>query len=488
MKLKTQYMALIVGIVLFVVFAYQVTWLVMLYHNETTETRRRIQHAVVMADYIELDMRTNKIRQFGTVHGTVTVTSNQTGDSAYVETIKRREHGDSVFYNVQRRPMRSQERDSVNSHPLTWQFEDRRNDSILIAQNPMLGMTYVVQRTTHYSLDQIVPVDFARYDSLLTCQLHEAGLDIQHLTERIDSTGVVIDSISTPGYHHSPQAERFVFFTAIDGLAAYRLTTKPVKSIVLRQMAGILATSAIILIVLIASFWYLIHTVARMRTLDEMKSDFTNNMTHELKTPIAVAYAANDALLNFEEQSEKTRQYLLIGQEQLAKLSEMVEQILNMSLEKRTKRLNIATLMWRDMIDALVEAQRLKSDKPTDITVDITPSNASVKADRQALSSMVNNLIDNAIKYSGDEAHITISCHNDEIVVSDQGIGIPHSKLPFVFDKFYRVPQGDRHDVKGYGLGLYYVKQMMTQHGGNVEIESDPGKGTTIKLKFNGNN
>lgn len=237
-----------------------------------------------------------------------------------------------------------------------------------------------------------------------------------------------------------------------------------------------------------ASFWYLIHTVARMRTLDEMKSDFTNNMTHELKTPIAVAYAANDALLNFEEQSEKTRQYLLIGQEQLAKLSEMVEQILNMSLEKRTKRLNIATLMWRDMIDALVEAQRLKSDKPTDITVDITPSNASVKADRQALSSMVNNLIDNAIKYSGDEAHITISCHNDEIVVSDQGIGIPHSKLPFVFDKFYRVPQGDRHDVKGYGLGLYYVKQMMTQHGGNVEIESDPGKGTTIKLKFNGNN
>ena len=237
-----------------------------------------------------------------------------------------------------------------------------------------------------------------------------------------------------------------------------------------------------------ASFWYLIHTVARMRTLDEMKSDFTNNMTHELKTPIAVAYAANDALLNFEVQNEKTRQYLLISQEQLGKLSEMVEQILNMSMEKRTKRLNIATLMWRDVIDALVEAQRLKSDKPTNITVDITPPNAIVRADRQALSSMVNNLIDNAIKYSGDEAHITISCHNDEIVVSDQGIGIPHNKLPFVFDKFYRVPQGDRHDVKGYGLGLYYVKQMMTQHGGNVEIESEPGKGTTIKLKFNGNN
>ena len=163
----------------------------------------------------------------------------------------------------------------------------------------------------------------------------------------------------------------------------------------------------------------------------------------------------------------------------------MVEQIPNISLEEGTERLNTASLMRRDIGEALVEAQRLKSDKPTDITVDITPSNASVKADRQALSSMVNNLIDNAIKYSGDEAHITISCHNDEIVVGDQGGGIPHSKLPFVFDKFYRVPQGYRHDVKGYGLGLYYVKQMMTQHGGNDVIESDPGKGTTIIRKFN---
>ena len=100
---------------------------------------------------------------------------------------------------------------------------------------------------------------------------------------------------------------------------------------------------------------------------------------------------------------------------------------------------------------------------------------------------MVSNLIDNAIKYSdGDEAYITIRCREHTIEVADKGIGIPQEKLRYVCDRFYRVPQGDRHNVKGYGLGLYYVKCMMERHGGSISIESKEGKGTRVTLRFNG--
>ena len=100
---------------------------------------------------------------------------------------------------------------------------------------------------------------------------------------------------------------------------------------------------------------------------------------------------------------------------------------------------------------------------------------------------MLSNLIDNAIKYSdGKEAVVTIRCRENCIEVSDEGIGIPQDKLRYVCDRFYRVPQGDRHDVKGYGLGLYYVKSMMERHGGSLQIESKEGKGTTVTLRFNG--
>ena len=235
------------------------------------------------------------------------------------------------------------------------------------------------------------------------------------------------------------------------------------------------------------SFWYLIRILLRQRTLEEMKDDFTNNMTHELKTPIAVAYAANDALLNFGADADTTKRtrYLRICQEQLKRLSGLVEQILSLSMERRkTFRLHPETFPVADILAPLVEEHKLKADKPVSISTRLTPPDLTVTADRTHFSNIVSNLLDNAIKYSVRQAEVEISCRlqGGTLVLSvrDKGIGIPKDKLAHVFDKFYRVPTGNLHNVKGYGLGLYYVKTMVERHGGTVEVESEPGKGSVF--------
>jgi signal transduction histidine kinase len=227
-----------------------------------------------------------------------------------------------------------------------------------------------------------------------------------------------------------------------------------------------------------------------------MKSDFTNNITHELKTPIAVAYAATDALLNFHQVNDavKRERYLRICQEQLQRLSGLVEQILSMSMERRkTFRLNVEELPLKELLLPLVEQHKLKADKSVHISLDIEPDGLTVRADRTHLTNIISNLLDNAIKYSDGQAEITVCCRrytgqdgdtHTEIRVSDHGIGIAHDRLPHIFDKFYRVPTGNLHEVKGYGLGLFYVKTLVEKHNGTVEVKSEPGKGSEFTVRI----
>jgi signal transduction histidine kinase len=138
-----------------------------------------------------------------------------------------------------------------------------------------------------------------------------------------------------------------------------------------------------------------------------------------------------------------------------------------------------------ELVAQQTKLHQLKADKPVNFKTDIQPQPLTLRADRTHLANMLSNLIDNAIKYSEGEAEVTICCRKGMIAVSDKGIGIARERLPHIFERFYRVPQGNRHDVKGYGLGLYYVQQMMLKHGGSVEAESQEGKGTTIRLIWN---
>lgn len=328
--------------------------------------------------------------------------------------------------------------------------------------------------------------------------MKEHNLSIPHHTLLIytgtcaDSSIIYIDTLGMAGdssYIPSPKAIRFDYEFNRHRSQRYQLIFEPIDSLVLKQMTGILVTSFVILLILGFSFWFLIRTLLKQKTLDEMKSDFTNNITHELKTPIAVAYAANDALLNFNQAEEKSKrdQYLRISQEQLQRLSGLVEQILSMGMERRkTFRLHPEEINLKELIIPLVEQHQLKADKPVHISLDMKPETLVIVADRTHFSNIISNLIDNAVKYSKEEAELSIYCRQTgetvTISVTDRGIGIPLDKQKHIFDKFYRVPTGNLHNIKGYGLGLFYVKSMVEKHGGTITVKSEPDKGSTFTI------
>lgn len=266
----------------------------------------------------------------------------------------------------------------------------------------------------------------------------------------------------------------------------YYAFISPLTGNILREMGGVIITSALIALVLTFGFWYLLHVIARQRTIEEMKDDFTNNMTHELKTPIAIAYAANDSLLQFPDpkDEERTKKYLTAALDQLSKLSGLVESILAMSMERR-KNMTMAKerIDLKEFLTNIMEQQRLKADKPCEIVLECQ-KDATVEADPTHFSNVIGNLIDNSIKYSGDSVSIIIRADANGVSVADNGIGIPEKSLPEIWSKFYRVPHGNRSDVRGYGIGLFYVKSIIDKHGWSIGVDSKLGKGSKFIIKF----
>lgn len=266
----------------------------------------------------------------------------------------------------------------------------------------------------------------------------------------------------------------------------YRAYFSALNGYVLRQMSGIIGTSAAILVLMGFLIWYLLHSVGKLRTIEQMKDDFTHNMTHELKTPVAVAYSAADSMLRYYDHSDeaRNRQFLKIIMQRLSFLSGMIENILSMSMERfKTMKLNIEPVELRPLVTEIAGMSELKATKPITITTEIADG-LTVIADPLHLGNVISNLIDNAVKYSGDSVAITITADSDKISVSDNGIGIEKENLPYIFDKFYRVTSGDRYEVGGYGLGLFYVRKITELLGWTVIVSSRPGKGSVFTIKF----
>lgn len=432
------------------------------------------------------------------------IAASDSGDVLFIERNKDRSKAQWLNPDSAQKKLEAAVKDTGNSPQAALRAKDGL-DVILRDQNSMLELATYFQRGLHSGLDIISDPDVLVYDSLLTLQLKDRGITLPYRLEHIytsdkDAPYTFVDTLAvagTAGYIPGPDAKQYNYAFDLNTHQSYRLWIEPVTQLVLKQMSGILATSLVILIILIFAFWVLIRTILRQKTLEEMKSDFTNNITHELKTPIAVAYAANDALLNFNQAEDKTQRdkYLRICQEQLQRLSGLVEQILSMSMERRkTFRLHPEVLSVGDILEPLIEQHTLKSEKPVHISVDIEPEDLALTADRTHFSNIISNLIDNAIKYSPGEAEVNIRCRQInaaeqgelvEIAISDRGIGIAPEKQSHIFDKFYRVPTGNLHDVKGYGLGLFYVKTMVGKHGGSISVKSEPGKGSTFVVRLN---
>jgi len=247
-----------------------------------------------------------------------------------------------------------------------------------------------------------------------------------------------------------------------------------------------------VLLFAIAFFAYAMIIILRQKRDSELQKDFINNMTHEFKTPISTIKISSDVIADHPivKEDKRLQAYAEIIQEQNARLSSHVDKVLKVaSIENEGLAMNLETVDLHAIINGSIEQIKAKlQEKNGSIYRPESPSSIEIKGDPYHLQNVFVNIFDNAIKYCKDTPQIQISLTQDKtdikVAVQDNGIGIPESTQESLFDKFYRVPTGNLHDVKGFGLGLYYVKHICDQHNWTIDITSQPERGTTITFKI----
>lgn len=259
---------------------------------------------------------------------------------------------------------------------------------------------------------------------------------------------------------------------------------------IFKSLGIITFASVLFVIIIMVCFAYVINTIFKQKKLDEMKTDFINNMTHEFKTPVATISLASEMLKkeDIAENKDKSLRYAGIIFDENKRLGEQVEKVLQMAvLDKGDFKLKKTLIDAHETIQRVVDKLSLQIESRNGkVNLKLNAPEHRLMADEVHFTNIVFNLLDNAIKYSADVLDITISTETImgklHIAVADKGIGMSKDAQKRVFEKFYRVPTGNIHNVKGFGLGLSYVKIITEAHGGTVEVQSEPGKGSTFKL------
>jgi len=254
--------------------------------------------------------------------------------------------------------------------------------------------------------------------------------------------------------------------------------------------SGIIILCGLVLLLLVAIFAYAFYVINKQKALAELKNDFINNLTHEFKTPIFSIGLTSGLLLKTEDiaKSDKLKNYVDLINAENSRLRVQVDKILQMTaidsgnvmLEK--KMVDIHKIIEKN----LAGFNPIVGESGGTILFQPGAVRHTIFGDEVHLFNTISNLLDNAFKYSGEQKEIIVSTHNidHEIVieVKDNGIGIDKDSLRMIFDKFYRIKQGDLHDVKGFGLGLSYVKKIIDMHDGKIEVKSKPGVGTIFSI------
>lgn len=458
-------------IVIAVIFGCNVYYLVSLYNSIRADVEREVMTALADADIDDLMYRAGRAQ-------------------ALVSNVQVQEDIDE--YKAPRKAEASTYRDdngqliSVRTEADGTVVEERAK----LSENSSYSnqMVDAMSRQFHSIMDKYIPYDMSVMDSVLHNQLTHRSIYPDFLCVKVVNSkdSVICDN---PNFKGESGLDTFSISINPNEGIYYKAYMTPLTRHILSQMLGVIITVFLLLVAFTLAFWYLLHTVSKMRTIEEMKDDFVSNMTHELKTPIAIAYSANDALLNYDTDNDPQKKvtYLNIANKQLKRLGELVENILAISMERRkTMKLKPETILLHPFVEEIAAAQRMRVEKEIIINVNMD-EDASVEADKTHLGNVLNNLIDNAIKYSGDSVTITVFNDNGAISVKDNGIGIPSKSIPYIFNKFYRVPHGNRQDVRGYGIGLYYVRSILDKMGWDIEVRSKEGEGSVFTIKYGSN-
>jgi two-component system, OmpR family, phosphate regulon sensor histidine kinase PhoR len=336
-------------------------------------------------------------------------------------------------------------------------------------------------------------VKLSEVDSLLKLKLNEAGIDLPYtfgiITGLKDSSifaypnvnkkeilesgfKVNLFAVDIPGFSNSLA----IYFT---GRSTY----------LIKAIAPILILAILFISVICFSFIYTLRTIFNQKKFAARLIDFINNMTHEFKTPISTISLAAEAIDNPSVAEDKARlsKYNQLIKDENLRMRNQVEKILQMAvIEEGDFELSMTEVDIHDIIEKSVHSFEIQIDGKGKIIKELNAVRHTVKADQVHISNIINNIFENAVKYSTEKICISVSSKNVEdgilIIIEDEGIGIKEEDLKNVFDKYYRVPTGNIHNIKGFGLGLSYVKLMVEAHKGSVRINSKYGKGTQVQI------
>lgn len=336
--------------------------------------------------------------------------------------------------------------------------------------------------------DQIRYEKLKRYTALIDTELQKRSLLIKHQLAIVDENGKILCCIDTNVFRQQPNKTFLYDLFYNNEVERFQLAYASPDYYILTRMLWILIVSGGLILVCSFSFVYLIVSVFRQKRLSEIKSDFINNMTHELKTPITTVSVALELLSDDDNSLLQNKNYK-IANNQLNRLGSIVEKVLkvaafeNSDIDIHKEEINCRE--WLENI--LTQSEPILQQKMADLQVVIKPEDITLFADRAHMTNVMHNLLDNALKYNDkDRVEILLSISEDNvntiIQITDNGIGIPTSYIGKVFDSFFRVPTGNIHNVKGYGLGLSYVRSIVGFHKGNISVDSTIGMGTTFKI------
>lgn len=292
--------------------------------------------------------------------------------------------------------------------------------------------------------------------------------------------------ISGSDENHTIEAHNLPTFNDLD---YYFVVSFPGRESYLLSNMNMAILFSIISILSVLFFIYTMYIIIRQKRLSELQKDFINNMTHEFKTPISSIKIASDFMANHDsiKGNDRLNRYAEIIQQQNSRLNDQVEKVLNLAkLEKDSFELKRERITIAEKMNNIIHAENLKHKNAT-IEVEYNPDNLLIDADPLHFSNIISTLLDNAIKYSKEEPYVKVQCKKQDngaihISIEDRGVGISDEDQSKIFDKFYRVSTGNKHDVKGFGLGLFYVKNVVQGHGWQIKVDSELGKGSIFKI------
>lgn len=315
------------------------------------------------------------------------------------------------------------------------------------------------------------PFEFAVYSNGLATKIRSNNFNYDK--EKTFSIPILLDNEKTSDYRlliSFPQKSKFLF----------------------SSLLGLSFLSLLFTLVIILTYSSALRLLMNQKQISEIKTDFINNMTHEFKTPIATISLALDAIRNPKiiDDKEKVQRYLQMIKDENKRMHAQVENVLRISkLEKNELDISKVTHDVHEILDHAVEhISLIVEDRNGFIKKQFNATRTTILLNEMHFTNVIVNILDNAVKYSTQEPKITVTTENSKdfiiIKIKDEGDGISKTALKKVFDKFYREHTGDIHNVKGHGLGLAYVKQIVEDHNGQIYVESDKGKGSTFFLKM----